>query len=119
MNIKNPDLIIVRGINETWLKENFSQMWIGFGSGPIGIPKEDSCFVGLYIAAPVSAIKYIGVVSQIDRDPGAAHFYIKALIEHPAPINPGHPIRKHEYWDINQFNLNASQIDLLRRLTSF
>lgn len=119
MNVTNPDLVIVRGINDVWLKENFSKMWIGFGGEPIAIPKEDANFVGLYINAPVSAITYIGVVDSIDRYAGGADFYLKALVELPQPIKPGHAIRKHENWNINNFGLSTNQIAQLRQLVIF
>ncbi|MGN6400480.1 MAG: hypothetical protein ACTHMD_08505 [Flavisolibacter sp.] len=119
MQINNPDLVIVRGINDTWFKENLSKMWIGFGGDPKGIPKEDAYFVGLYLQAPVSAIKYIGVVSEIDRYSRGADFYLKALIELPEPIQPGHAIRKQEYWNIKEFGLDENRIALLRQLVDF
>ena len=119
MNVTNPDLVIVRGINDKWFKENLSEMWIGFGGAPAALPKDDSYFVGLYINAPVSAIKYIGVVSQIDRYNDVADFWLKALIELPQLVKPGHAIRKHENWNINQFGLNQSQITQLRQMITF
>lgn len=119
MNVTNPELVIARGINDTWFKENLSKMWIGFGPNPVGIPKEDAYFIGLYVQAPVSAIKYIGVVDTIDRYPGGADFYLKAIIELPQPVDPGHAIRKQEYWNINNLGLNASQITLLQQLVHF
>ena len=119
MNVTNPDLVIVRGINDAWLKENLSQMWIGFGGLPSAIPKEDAYFVGLYLSAPISAIKYIGIVSKIDRQAHSADFYLKALIELPQKILPGKAIRKHQNWNLNSFGLSKSQMDLLRQLVVF
>ena len=119
MKVVNQDLVIVRGINDTWMKENFSQMWIGFGGSPIGVPTEDAFFVGLYIKAPVSGIKYIGVVSEIERYKEGADFYLKSIIELPTIIKPGHAIRKHEYWNINNMGLTANQISHLRATINF
>lgn len=119
MYVTDPDLVIVRGINDTWLKENFSQMWVGFGGNPKGVPRKDAFFVGLYIKYPVSRIKYIGVVREIERYNGGADFYLKALVELPVPVNPGHPIRKQEYWSLDQLGLSAAQKEQLRQLINF
>lgn len=119
MNVNNPDLVIVRGINDDWFKENLSKMWVGFGGLPQAIPVEDAFFVGLYVSAPVSAVKYIGVVNKIDRYNGGADFYLKALIELPALIGHNLGIRKHVYWNIADFGLSQNQIDLLRQMVTF
>jgi len=119
MNVTDPDLVIVRGINDVWFKENFSKMWIGFGGSPKGVPKQDANYVALYIGAPVSSIAYIGVVSQINRFTVGADFYLRALIKLPVVVNTNHQIRKHEYWKITDFGLSPQQIKMITDLVSF
>ncbi|OAD46014.1 hypothetical protein [Polaribacter atrinae] len=114
MNVTNNDLVLVRGINAQWFKENFSKLWIGFGGAPQAIPKEDAYYVGLYMGAPVSAITHIGIVESIHRYDNSADFYLKCIIKLKNPIDPGHPIRKHENWKLSQFGLSESQMDDLR-----
>lgn len=114
MNVKNPNLVIVRGINSDWIKENFSQLWIGFGGSPQATPKEDSYYVGLYMEAPISAITHIGIVEKIERYNNRVDFYLKAIIKLKNQVNPGHAIRKHENWELSQLGLNTNQMDILR-----
>lgn len=114
MNVTNPYLVLVRGINSNWFKENFSQLWIGFGGTPQATPKEDAFYVGLYMGAPISAITHIGIVESIDRYTNGADFYLKAIIKLQTPINPGHAIRKHENWSLSQLGLGVIQMDLMR-----
>lgn len=114
MNVTNNELVIVRGINSNWFKENFSQMWIGFGDNPQSIPKEDSYYVGFYLEAPVSSISHIGIVNSIDRYTNGADFYLKAIISLSKPINPGHPIRKHENWTLSRLGLDLKLMEKLR-----
>lgn len=115
MNVKDLDLVIVRGINSEWFKENFSQLWIGFGGTPQATPKEDAYYVGLYMGDPVSEITHIGIVDDIIRPPtGGADFHLKSIIKLAKPINPDHPIRKHENWSLTDFGLNQKQMDALR-----
>ena len=78
MNVTNPDLVVVRGINSDWFEKNFSELWIGFGGTPQATPKEDAYYVGLYLEAPISAITHIGIVERIDRYNNGADFYLKA-----------------------------------------
>ena len=49
MNVLNPDLVLVRGINSDWFKENFREFCIGFGGAPSALPKDDAFYVGLYL----------------------------------------------------------------------
>jgi hypothetical protein len=114
MNVKNPDLVIARGINTKWFKENYSQLWIGFSGPPQAVPKEDAYYVGLYMKAPDSAITHIGVVDKIDRYDNGADFYLKAIIKLKVRINPGLAIRKHENWSLSQFGFTQSQMESLR-----
>lgn len=114
MNVTNPELVLVRGINAEWLKENFSQLWIGFGGAPQAIPKEDAYYVGLYLEAPISAITHIGIVDRIEPYDGGVDYYLKALIKLEKPIKPGHAIRKHENWRLSDFGLNQAQMEKLR-----
>lgn len=114
MNVTNPKLVIVRGINSSWFKENFSQLWIGFGGTPQATPKEDSFYVGLYIEAPISAITHIGIVESIDRYDNGADFYLKAIVKLTNPVKPDHAIRKHENWTLDQLGLNQTQMDSIR-----
>lgn len=115
MNIQDPTLVIVRGINQEWIAENFTEMWIGFGGSPVGVPVKDAKYVGFYLGAPVSKITHIGIVDWIDRckDKDGADFYLKAIIklEKENQVDPGHAIRKHEYWHLKDFGL--SELDLL------
>nr|WP_315240103.1 hypothetical protein [uncultured Flavobacterium sp.] len=114
MNVTNPDLVIVRGINSDWFEKNFSEFWIGFGGTPQATPKEDAYYVGLYLEAPVSAITHIGIVERIDRYDNGADFYLKALIKLKNKVVPGHAIRKHENWNLSQFGLTRIQMDNFR-----
>jgi hypothetical protein len=114
MNVTNSDLVIVRGINSEWFKENFSQFWIGFGGSPQAIPKEDAYYVGLYLEAPVSSISHIGIVESIDRYDNGADFYLKSIIKLSNPISPGHAIRKHENWTLSQLGLNQKEMNNIR-----
>lgn len=118
MNVTNPDLVIVRGINSDWLSENFSQLWVGFGGTPQATPKEDAYYVGLYMEAPTSAITHIGIVDDIERNENSADFYLKAIIKLKNPVNPGHAIRKHENWTLSQLRLNQNQMDSIRNQLS-
>lgn len=116
MNVTNPNLVLVRGINSDWFVENFKDFWIGFGGSPQAIPKEDAYYVGLYLEAPESTITHIGIVDDIERHVGGADFYLKAIIKLENPVNPGHAIRKHENWDLASLGLNETQIANLRLL---
>lgn len=118
MNVTNPDLVIVRGINSDWLSENFSQLWVGFGGTPQATPKEDAYYVGLYMEAPTSAITHFGIVDDIERNENSADFYLKAIIKLKNPVNPGHAIRKHENWTLSQLGLNQKQMDSIRNQLS-
>ncbi len=114
MNVTNPDLVLVRGINSDWFKENFSQLWIGFGGSPQATPKEDAYYVGLYMEAPISAITHIGIVDYIERYENGADFYLKAIIKLKNPVNPGHAIRKHENWTLSQLGLTQDEVNNIR-----
>lgn len=113
MNVTNPELVLVRGINSEWLKENFSQLWIGFGGSPRATPKEDAYYIGLYLGSPISAITHIGIVDSIDRN-GTCDFYLKAIIKLMNPVNPGHTIRAHENWTLSRLGLDLTQMENLR-----
>jgi hypothetical protein len=114
MDVKNEELVIVRGINSHWFKENFSQLWIGFSGLKQAIPKEDAFYVGLYLGAPVSAITHIGIVESVERDEDEVNFFLKGLIKLKTPVDPGHPIRKHENWKLSDFGLSVPQMNNLR-----
>jgi hypothetical protein len=119
MNVKNPNLVIVRGINSEHFVDNFKDLCISFGGSPQAIPKEDSYYVGLYLEAPISAITHIGIVDSIERyDNGGVDFYLKAIIELKNPVNPGHAIRKHENWALGDFELSTNQMENLRNQLS-
>ena len=118
MKVKNPELVLVRGINSDWLAQNFSQFWIGFGGSAQATPKEDAFYVGLYLEAPISAITHIGIVDKIQRYENGADFYLKALIKLQTPYVPGHAIRKHENWTLSDFGLNRVQMEDLRKQLS-
>ncbi len=114
MNVTNPELVLVRGINSEWFKENFSQLWVGFSGPPQAIPKEDAYYVGLYLEAPISAITHIGIVERIEPYDGGTDYYLKALLKLKTPIKPGHAIRKHENWTLTDFSLTQMQMDSIR-----
>jgi len=115
MNVTNDELVIVRGINSDWFEENFRKFRIGFGGSPQAIPKEDAYYVGLYLEAPASAITHIGIVESIDRYGDGADFYLKTIIKLKNPINPGHAIRKHENWTLENLGLNKIQMEYIRQ----
>lgn len=114
MNVKQSDLVIVRGINSDWFKDNFSQLWIGFGGTPQATPKNDAFYVGLYLEAPISKITHLGIVDKITRHDNGADFYLKAIIKLNKPVDPGHAIRKHENWKLSELGLNNEAIENLR-----
>lgn len=114
MNVINPELVLVRGINSEWFKENFSQLWVGFGGAPQAIPKEDAYYVGLYLEAPISAITHLGIVERIEPYDGGVDYFLKALIKLKIPVKPGHAIRKHENWQLSDFGLTQMQMDQIR-----
>jgi len=116
MNVTNPELVLVRGINSDWLKENFSNLMILFKGRPQSVPKEDAFYIGLYLSAPESAITHIGIVNDVHRYKVndkhiAAEFYLKAIIKLNKRINPGHTIRKHENWSLSRLGLNQIQMN--------
>ncbi len=116
MNITDDKLVIVRGVNDDFFKSNFSDLCLSFGGDPRAVPKDDAYYVGIYLGAPISAITHIGVVERINRydDPLGADFYLKAVIRLKKPIDPGHQIRKHEYWHLSDFKLDPALMDILR-----
>lgn len=116
MNVINPNLVIVRGINSEWFKENFSQLWIGFGGSPQAVPKEDAYYIGLYLEAPISAISHIGIVAYIDRYENGADFYLKSIIKLSNSISIGHAIRKHENWTLKDLGLDSEEMEKLRNI---
>lgn len=116
MKVTNRDLVLVRGINSEWFRDNFSKMWIGFGGSPQATPKEDANYIGLYLEAPVSAITHIGIVERIERYENGADFYLKAIIKLDNPVKPGHAIRKHENWTLSEFGLNRSEMEQFREI---
>ncbi len=114
MNVKNKNLVIVRGINDDWFAENFSKLVIYYGGVPQAVPVEDAFYVGLYLEAPVSKISHIGIVESIERGKDWANFKLKCIIKLDNPINPGHPIRKHENWTLKRLKLDPIEVDKLR-----
>lgn len=52
-------MVLVGGINSEFFKENFSQIWTGFGVTPKPTPKEDVNFVGLYMESTFASINSI------------------------------------------------------------
>ena len=117
LNVKDPELVIVRGINSKWHNENFRELWVGFGGDPRATPIHDAYYVGLYLGAPVSKITHIGIVEKIERhSKEAVDFYLKAIIKLKKPVTPDHQIRKHEYWTLAHFGLNKTQMNNLRLL---
>src|ERR1035437_938607 len=121
MNVTDPELVIVRGINSDWLETNFSEMRIGFNCAPRGIPAQDAFYIGLYIGAPVSAITHIGIVDRIDRnneDELDVYFYLKAIIKLKEPKLTDHQIRSHVYLHLSDFGMNEKQMRNLREQLS-
>lgn len=116
MNVKDENLVIVRGINSDWKSENFLKMWVGFSGPPQAIPKDDAYYVGLYLEKPESAITHIGIVSDIKREDDETIFHMKALIKLKNKISTsdGHAIRKHENWKLSDFGLDAIELRELR-----
>lgn len=116
MNVKDENLVIVRGVNSDWIQQNFLNMWIGFGGSPQAIPKDDAFYVGLYLEAPISAVSHIGIVDRIERNGNDVDFYLKALIKLTIPVKTadGHAIRKHENWKLTDFRLNVEEMNILR-----
>lgn len=113
MDVKNKELIIVRGINANWFNKNYSNFYIAFGGNPQAVPKNDAYYVGLYLNAPISAITHLGIVENIHRFDGNAEFYLKAIIKLKKAIKPKHAIRKHENWSLEKLGIDASQIEKL------
>lgn len=64
MNVEDDTLVIVRGINDDFFKENFGNLCISFGGDSRAVPVKDAYYVGLYLGAPDSAITHIGIVEK-------------------------------------------------------
>jgi hypothetical protein len=112
------DTVIVRGMNEYWLKTHFQDMKVYFGSteAPQAIPARDANYIGFYLEAPVSAISHIGIVKYIQTNgDGGKTFFLRAIIKLDKPISPpNHPysgIRKHEYWQLSDLGLSVVDLD--------
>lgn len=118
MNVKNKELVIVRGINSDWLVKNFTEFWVGFGGSSQATPKEDSYYVGLYLSSPVSAIAFIGIVDKIYRYKNGADFHLKTIIKLKNPIKPKNAIRKHENWNLSRLGLNKALMDKIKNQTN-
>ena len=116
MNVEDDTLVIVRGINDDFFKENFGNLCISFGGDSRAVPVKDAYYVGLYLGAPDSAITHIGIVEKIERGdtPLYADFYLKAVIRLNHPVDPGHQIRQHEYWDLSDFKLEPALMEILK-----
>ena len=93
MNVEDDTLVIVRGINDDFFKENFGNLCISFGGDSRAVPVKDAYYVGLYLGAPDSAITHIGIVEKIERGdtPLYADFYLKAVIRLNHPGSGGRP----------------------------
>lgn len=116
MNVENDELVLARGINSDWINENFTGFWVGFGADGNSIPKEDAYYVALYIGVPESRIMYLGIVGDVIRYEDHVEYYLKALIKLKNPIDPGHPIRKHEYWSLSQLGIPKVQVEQVRKI---
>jgi len=114
MNVKDPELVIVRGINSDWMDENFTRLKIFFGGSWRATPKEDAYYVGLYLESPKSVITHIGIVDNIERLKNMAIFNLKAIIRLKEPIDRGHAIRAHENWELSDFGLTKTQMERIR-----
>lgn len=114
MNVTDADLVIVRGINSDWFEENFSEFWIGFRGSPNAVPVDDAYYVGIYLGAPASRITHVGIVNKIVRDDNSADFFLSAIIKLATPVDPGHPIRKHEYWKLSELGLSKETMNAIR-----
>jgi len=101
------DLVIVRGINSDFFKDNFIDMIIYFGGSAIGVPAKDANYIGFYVEAPASAITHLGIVDKIEKINGGKNFHLKAIIklDKPVPTKDGHAIRKHEYWTLEELGV--------------
>lgn len=121
MNVKNQDLVIVRGINSDWFADNFIDMEIYFGGNNLAVPIHDAYFIGFYLEKPTSAITHIGIVKDIKRTVDnngnkSAIAYLSAVVKLPKRVETidAHAIRKHEYWTLNDLNLSTTTMILLR-----
>ena len=111
MNVTNHKLVLVRGINTEWFKENISQLWIGFGGSPQAIPKDVAYYVGLYLELPVSRITHIRIVDYIEKYDTGVDYYLNAIVKLKVLVDPGHVIGKHENWTLTRLRLNQIQIE--------
>lgn len=116
---EDKDTVIVRGMNEAWLKTHFQDMEVLFGhtDAPQAIPSRDANYIGFYLEKPVSAITHIGIVQDIQpNSDGGKTFFLQAVIKLPKPIVPeNHPnsgIRKHEYWKLSDLGLSVVALDI-------
>lgn len=115
MNVQDETLVIVRGVNDDFFKENFSQLCFIFGGSAQSTPIKDAYYVGIYLGAPISAITHIGIVDTIDRsDSVYVKFHLRALISLRKTVIPNHQIRIHQYWSLSDFNLNPALMKELR-----
>lgn len=96
------ELVVVRGINDEFLKENFADFNVYFGGeSPQTIPADKARFLGFYLADSDRCVSHIGIVNGVNSE--RTVWKISAILKLLHPI-PSHPIRKHECWKIDAFH---------------
>jgi hypothetical protein len=99
------ELVIVRGINDEFLKENFADFDIYFGGEtPQTIPASVTRFLGFYLANSDRCVSHIGIVKNVNEE--RTKWNISAILKLLHPISVDHAIRKHECWRIDNFHKN-------------
>jgi hypothetical protein len=98
--------VLVRGMKKEWFHEHFTEMVVYVGNEGRHKPSVDVDFIGFYLEAPDSAITHIGVVEDIGEGDETTSFWLKAIIKLDNPIKVDHPIRKQEYWTLEQLGIS-------------
>ena len=97
------EIVIVRGINNEFLKENLANFDIYFGGEtPQTIPAVATRFLGFYLANSDRCVSHIGIVSDVNAE--RTEWRISAILKLLHPISVDHLIRKHECWRIDNFH---------------
>jgi len=96
------ELVIVRGINDEFIKDNLVFFDVYFGGTPQAIPSNGARFIGFYIANSEQTVSHVGIVDRINEDRTTWH--LSAIFELKHPVHVDHALRKHECWRIDNFH---------------
>jgi len=118
MNVKNPNLVIIRSIHPTKFPDHFSLMWIDFDCDYFSqtIPV-DVNYVGFYSESHDSMITHIGIVNEIEPYDNGKDYFLKAIVKLENPLEIDHPIKGYEYRELSNFNLTELELSILNNVT--